>query len=84
MKKLLITVMLVMPTIALAQSLPQPAEYNLKVSPGDLDLISKGLGSQPFNDVVPLMNKLRTQVMEQQPKPDANKPVENKVDEQKK
>lgn len=46
-----------------------PAEYNLKVTPAEVDLIGKGLGTQPFNDVAPLMGKLRQQVMEQQQPP---------------
>lgn len=44
-------------------------EITLKVTPGELDLISEGLQTQPFGKVVPLINKLRQQVMEQQPKP---------------
>ena len=72
MKKYLMIAMLIgMPTISLAQQPQpsQPSEYNLKVSPAELELISKGLGTQAFNDVLPLVNKLRSQVMEQQPKP---------------
>lgn len=56
---------------------PQPSEYLLKVTPADVDLISEGLQTQPFGKVVPLINKLRTQIMEQQPKtPEAPKVVE--------
>ncbi len=75
MKKL-IFIFAMLPTIAFGQ---QPSEYNLRVTPAEIDLISKGLGTQPFNDVLPLINKLRSQVIEQQPKP-----VENKADEPKK
>ena len=46
----------------------QPSEYVLKVSPAEVDLISEGLQTQPFGKVLPLMNKLRSQILEQQPK----------------
>ncbi len=56
----------------------QPQEFSLKVTPAEVDLIGKGLGSMPFNDVAPLINKLRAQVMEQQKlveqKPTATEP----------
>ena len=54
-------------------AIAQPAEYQLKVTPPELDTISEGLQTQPFGKVAPLMNKLRAQVIEQQPKPDAPK-----------
>jgi len=55
-----------------------PTEYSLKVTSTELELIGKALGTQPYNDVVPLMSKLRQQVMEQQkPKPE-DKPAEPK------
>jgi hypothetical protein len=53
-----------------------PAEYTLKVTPAELDILAKGLGSLPYNDVATFMAKLRTQVMEQQgaaPVPSVNK-----------
>lgn len=52
-----------------------PAEIVLKVSPAELDIISEGLQTQPFGKVVLLMNKLRLQVIEQQPKPQVAVPV---------
>jgi hypothetical protein len=66
-------------------SAQQPAEYMLRVTPTELDLISEGLGTQPFTKVVPLINKLRSQVVEQQTpaKPVENKPVDNKEPEKK-
>lgn len=85
-KLLLITACIIMPTMCLAQ---QPPEYILKVTPAEVDLISKGLGTQPFNDVVPVINKLRSQVLEQQAQafknanPEPAKPVENKIEEPK-
>jgi hypothetical protein len=67
-------------TVALAQqpTVPQLQEYTIKVSPADVDIIAEGLQTQPFGKVFPLMNKLRTQIVEQQqaaapkPVPDLN------------
>jgi len=56
----------------------QSIEYQLKVSPAEVDIISEGLQTQPFGKVYPLINKLREQVLAQQPKqPEApkNEPV---------
>ncbi len=60
-----------LPTVAFAQTAPSgmPAELVLKVTPEDVNIISEGLQTQPFGKVVPLMNKLRQQITEQQPKP---------------
>jgi hypothetical protein len=72
MKKLWISVAVVFVNCVSANAQQQqPSEYTLKVSPADIDLISEGLGTQPFNKVVPLIQKLRTQVQQQQepPKP---------------
>lgn len=72
MKRLIIlTTML--PTLAIAQSttIQHPMavpEWTLKVTPPELDLISEGLQTQPFGKVVPLINKLRQQIVDQQPK----------------
>lgn len=52
-------------TSALAQ---QPAEYILKMTPAEVDIISEGLQTQPFGKVYPLINKLREQIVAQQPK----------------
>lgn len=50
-----------------------PSEYTLKVTPQEVITIGKGLGSQPFNEVQPLMAKLNQQILDQntaaQPKP---------------
>ncbi len=64
-------VFVMLPTVALAQTAPagMPAELVLKVTPDEVNTISEGLQTQPFGKVVPLMNKLRTQIQEQQPKP---------------
>ncbi len=64
-----------LPTVAFAQATPatapsgMPAELVLKVTPDEVNTISEGLQTQPFGKVVPLMNKLRQQITEQQPKP---------------
>lgn len=70
MKKLLMTCALLLPCSAMAQ---QPIEYNLKLTTQEIEVISDGLGTQPFNKVVPIVNKMRAQVLEQQAA--ANKPV---------
>jgi len=57
----------------------QAEEYSIKVTPADVDLISDGLQTQPFGKVFPLMNKLRSQIIEQQQaaqKPAADPPKE--------
>lgn len=66
MKKLLIVAMLASSS-ALAQTSPQ--SYTFTVTPADADLISDGLQTQPFGKVYPLINKLREQIIAQQPKP---------------
>jgi len=67
MRYLLIASVIFMPTVVCGQQLP--AEVVLKVTPDELNIISEGLQTQPFGKVVPLMTKLREQVMQQQPKP---------------
>lgn len=81
MKKLIIIALLVSNT-AYAQGpvpvSPPVPEINLKVTQPELDLISEGLQTQPFGKVVPLINKLRQQIMDQQPKPPVTPPVNEK------
>lgn len=51
----------------LAQTPTQPKqEYHINVTGDELDLIGEGLGTQPFNKVLPLLNKLKQQVADQQ------------------
>ena len=50
----------------------QPSELTFKVTPAEVDVIAKGLESQPYKDVVPLLQKLREQFVAQQK---ANEPV---------
>ncbi len=75
--KLIIGIVL-LSTVAHAQ---QPNEYNLKVSPQEIELIGKGIGLLPFNDVAALVQKLRSQVMEQQ---SPSKPTQTVPDPEKK
>lgn len=73
MKKFLVLVAL-LATPAMAQ---QPvSDYNIKLTPAELDIVSEGLQTQPFGKVFPLMNKLREQIIAQQPKPAPVAPVE--------
>ena len=65
MKKLFVIVAL-LATPAMAQ---QPNEYHLTVTPSELDVISDGLQTVPFGKAFPLINKLRDQIVAQQPKP---------------
>ena len=60
-----------------------PTSFTLTVTPAEIQIIGKGLGSQPYETVAPLMAKLQAQVVEQQkpkepPKPEHPKPVEPK------
>lgn len=48
----------------------QPSEYTFKVTPAEVDVIAKGLETQPYKDVVPLLQKLREQFTAQQAKPE--------------
>lgn len=54
-----------------------PTEYILKIKPSDVDNIGKGLGKLPFDDVAPLIQSLRSQIIEQQGTPAS---VEEKKD----
>lgn len=73
MKKYLLLATIMLPTLAFAQT----PELTLKVTQPELDIISEGLQTQPFGKVVPLINKLRQQIIDQQPKPVVpEKPVE--------
>lgn len=51
-----------------AQPIQQPSELIFKVTPAEVDVIAKGLESQPYKDVVPLLQKLREQFVAQQAK----------------
>lgn len=69
MKKLVLLAMLVAsPTMA--------QEVTLKVTAQELGVIGKALGTQPYNDVASLVNKLQTQLIEQQKAAEEKKPTE--------
>jgi hypothetical protein len=53
----------------------QPQELTFKVTPAELDVLAKGLESQPYKDVVPLLQKLREQFAAQQQPPKPATPV---------
>lgn len=44
----------------------QPSEYNFKVKAADVEKLGKALGKLPYEEVIDLMQSLRTQVIEQQ------------------
>ena len=71
MKRYLIIGML-LSTAAMAE------DFTIKLTGPELDVIGKGLGTQPFNDAAPLLQKLREQVAAQQPKPQEPAKVEEK------
>jgi hypothetical protein len=48
------------------QQIINQIEYNIKLTGPDLDLIGEGLNTQPFGKVVPLINKIKAQILEQQ------------------
>jgi hypothetical protein len=41
----------------------------LKVTPDEVNIISEGLQEMSIRKALPLINKLRQQIMDQQPKP---------------
>jgi hypothetical protein len=43
-------------------------QYTITLQPQDLDILSAALGKLPYEVVVPLINKLNTQIAEQQVK----------------
>lgn len=72
MKKFLITAAFLLVSPALAQQ--PPSEYIIKLTPADVAVVGKALGSQPFNDVAPLLQKLQGQIEEQNKKASAPAP----------
>jgi hypothetical protein len=55
--------------VMLLSSAAMAEDFTIKLTGPELDIVGKGLGTQPFNDVAPLLQKLREQVQAQQPKP---------------
>lgn len=85
MRSILVVCIVGLSLPAMAQQL-QPitsqGEFLFKLTGPDLELISKGLGTQPYVDVVPLMQKMQKQYIDQQPKPKpAEVPAEPKKSE---
>jgi hypothetical protein len=77
MKRIFLMLTLVaFPTVLQAQEVPQT--YQLMVTVPEINVIAKGLGTLPYNDVAPLMQKLQQQITSQQ-KP-VDKPKEEKHD----
>jgi len=68
------------PIYARAQA---PQELTFKVTPAEVDVIAKGLESQPYKDVVPLLQKLREQFVAQQAKAPDVVPVPKEAPEKK-
>ena len=60
---------LLLATPAYAQQPVPEQQYNIQVTASELNTISDGLQLEPFGKVLPLINKLREQVLAQQPKP---------------
>ncbi len=56
----------------------QPSEFTVKLNSPELETIGKGLGTQPFNESAPLLQKLREQIAAQQLKPQEPAKVEEK------
>jgi len=68
------------PMMAQAQA---PQELTFKVTPAEVDVIAKGLESQPFGVVAPLLQKLREQFVAQQAKAPDIVPVPKEAPEKK-
>lgn len=58
-------------TLLTAANAQEPQSFTLTVTPADLQIIGKGLGTQPYEITAPLMAKLQAQVIEQQKPKDA-------------
>lgn len=62
-------------------ALAQEKELDFKMTNTEINLVGKALGKMPFDEVAPLVNKLRTQYMSAANPP---KPEEKKQEEPKK
>jgi len=76
MKKLIVIACL-LPTLAYSQPVQQPTEYTIKLTAAEVDIVGKGLGLLPYQDVALIIQKLREQIVAQQ-SATAVKPVEEK------
>lgn len=66
MKKILIIACCVLPTLACSQPVQQPVEYTIKLTAAEVDIVGKGLGLLPYQDVALIIQKLRQQIVDQQ------------------
>lgn len=76
---------LVFTSVVNAQPLAsQQAEqvFTLNITPAEVQMLGKGLGTLPYGEVAVLMGKLQAQINSQVKQPEA-KPVEPKVEEKK-
>ena len=69
----LVSVVTVFSVYEFARGQQAQSEYIFKLNEAEINVISKGLGTQPFAEVAPIMQKMQKQFIEQQPKP---KPVD--------
>lgn len=83
LKLIFIGLLIASPAVA-QQPQIQPTEYNLKITPQELDLLAKALGLMPYNEVVPMFQKLRSQIVEQQSKQVMEQQQPKKAEEPKK
>lgn len=61
-------------SVAFAQAPQVPAEYSVKLTAPEVDIVGKALGAMPYQDVALLIQKLREQIVAQQ----QAKPVDEK------
>lgn len=66
-------------TPALGQQQPDK-EFILKLSVADINILAKGLGLLPYNEVVSLMQKLQIQINAQNKPPEVSPTQEPKKD----
>lgn len=82
MKNILLTSLVALSFLSVANAQEAPKQFTLTVTTEELQVIGKALEELPFKQSAPVMNKLNTQVQQQlapTPKPDATvKPQENK------
>lgn len=52
-----------------AKAQQQPQEYTIKLTAAEVDIVGKGLGLLPYQDVALVIQKLREQIVAQQNKP---------------
>ncbi len=62
----LVLAVMVCKTSSMSHAQTQLPEYTLKLTPTEVDQLGNAIGNLPYKDAVPLMNKLRSQVVEQQ------------------